>query len=66
MSLMIENIDDLRRLLKQTGVKINNVEDLNSLFRSINEGYDPDAASLASMTHNSALPRLATSISEAC
>jgi len=44
MSLMIENVDDLRQLMKQLGVKVQSAAELQQLLASINACYNPDAA----------------------
>jgi hypothetical protein len=44
MSLMIENVDDLRRLMKQLGVKVASAAELEQLLAGINASYNPDAA----------------------
>ena len=46
MSLVIDNLDDLRTFLKHTGVKVTNVEELKALLAAINANYNPDAARL--------------------
>lgn len=44
MSLMIDNTDDLLRVLKKLGIKVTGVEELKGLLASINAHYNPDAA----------------------
>jgi hypothetical protein len=46
MSLVIDNLDDLRTFLKHTGVKVTNVEEMKALLAAINANYNPDAARL--------------------
>jgi hypothetical protein len=46
MSLVIDNLDDLRTFLKHTGVKVTNVEEMKALMAAINSNYNPDAARL--------------------
>jgi hypothetical protein len=46
MSLMIDNLEDLRTFLKHTGVKVTNVEEMKALLAAINANYNPDAARL--------------------
>lgn len=46
MSLVIENLDDLRTFLKHTGVKVSTVEEMKALMAAINANYNPDAARL--------------------
>jgi hypothetical protein len=46
MSLVIDNLDDLRTFLKHTGVKVSNVEEMKALLAAINANYNPDAARL--------------------
>jgi hypothetical protein len=44
MSLQIEDLDDLKALLKACKLTLNNVDDVKGLLASINANYDPDAA----------------------
>ncbi len=44
MSVDIENLDDLKALLKASKLNINDVEDLQRLLSAINANYNPDAA----------------------
>ncbi len=46
MSLVIDNLDDLRTFLKHTGIKVSNVEEMKALLAGINDNYNPDAARL--------------------
>ncbi len=46
MSLVIDNLEDLRTFLKHTGVKVTNVEEMKALMAAINANYNPDAARL--------------------
>jgi hypothetical protein len=46
MSLVIDNLEDLRTFLKHTGLKVSNVEELKALLAAINANYNPDAARL--------------------
>jgi len=46
MSLVIDNLDDLRTFLKHTGIKVSNVEEMKALLAGINANYNPDAARL--------------------
>jgi hypothetical protein len=46
MSLVIDNLEDLRTFLKHTGVKVSNVEEMKALLAAINANYNPDAARL--------------------
>lgn len=44
MSMMIDNTEDLLRVLKKLGIKVTNVEELKDLLASLNAHYNPDAA----------------------
>ena len=46
MSLVIDNLEDLRTFLKHTGIKVSNVEEMKALLAGINANYNPDAARL--------------------
>lgn len=44
MSLQIDNLDDIKSLIKETDIKISSVDDLNELLAGINASYNPDAS----------------------
>jgi hypothetical protein len=44
MSLQIESLDELKALLKASGLKVNSLEELQNLLAAINANYNPDAA----------------------
>jgi hypothetical protein len=44
MSLQIDNIDDLNRLLKASKLTVSSVDELKDLLATINASYNPDAA----------------------
>jgi hypothetical protein len=44
MSLNIDNLDDLRALIRKLDIKVKDVEELKGLLTTINAQYNPDAA----------------------
>jgi hypothetical protein len=44
MSLNIDNLDDLKSLIKRLDIKVKDVEELKGLLTTINAQYNPDAA----------------------
>jgi hypothetical protein len=44
MSLQIDNLDELKSLIKDTNIKISSVDELKDLLTGINASYNPDAS----------------------
>src|SRR3954470_14106785 len=43
MPVPVDDLQDVRRLVKQLGLKVTTIDDLQRLLAAINTGYNPDA-----------------------
>ncbi len=45
----VDNLHDVRRLVKQLGIKVETVDDLHRVLAAVNSSYNPDAVRVATI-----------------